>query len=245
MENHSPHKTVYKSATKTIDLTCSECGTHIPNKNINVNRSLGKCPSCDAIFSVDDMFFEDRRGRPEMIIPEGTELLTLPSSLDVELDWYKSTPKGIIGFLSLFSIFWNGFLLFFITSVGSIPFVLIFHLLAGAIMLYWLMSTFFNKTNIIVTSQYLEISHGPLKNPFKPTVTINVNNITQLYVEKYVSSTTNGQPNYAYALYCFLKNDKKAKLLDGMNKETQLYIEQEIERFLNIDDTAVANEILS
>jgi Fe-S cluster biosynthesis and repair protein YggX len=49
--------------------------------------------------------------------------------------------------------------------------------------------------------------------------------------------------NYAYGLYAIMHNGKKVKLLDQMNLETQLYLEQEIERFLRIKDKAIRGEV--
>lgn len=45
-----------------------------------------------------------------MIIPEGTDVLTLTGSLDIRVDWLKSNPKGSLGFLTFFTVMWNGFL---------------------------------------------------------------------------------------------------------------------------------------
>ena len=58
-----------------------------------------------------------------------------------------------------------------------------------------------------------------------------------------MASTTNGKSNYAFALYAIMKNGKKIKLIKGMNKETQLYLEQELERFLNIEDVHVSGSV--
>ena len=66
--------------------------------------------------------------------------------------------------------------------------------------------------------------------------------IQQLYVSKYTASTTNGVPNYAYALYAVMKDGTKVSLLRGMNRETQRYIEKEIEGFLGIPNKSVKDE---
>jgi len=236
-----------------ITISCDNCGNDIPAQNFNINSSLAKCDSCDTLFTLkDDSFFNnDRVGRPEMIMPEGTDVLTLHDSLDIRLDWLKSNPRSSLGFLTFFTVMWNGFLAIMASNfiaagaVGNIAFLGI-HLAVGLGLLYYILSIYLNYTDIIVTRDYIEIGQRPIKNPFKPTKTIPTRDIKQLYVTKYVSSTSNNVANYAYALYADLgSNQRSIKLIDGMNKETQLYLEQEIERFLKIKDDARPKTIQS
>ncbi len=236
-----------------LDLECSNCGAEIDGANININSSLAKCGACNTVFSLkDDHFFQsDRKGRPEMIMPEGTDVLELSESLDIRLDWLQSHPRGALGFLTFFAIMWNGILgialggALLAGAFSSIAFMSI-HLLVGLGLIYYLSTVYLNYTDIIVTESYIDISHRPVKNPFIPSKRIESSDIDQLYVTKYVSSRTNGNPNYAYALYAILKtNGKKINLVKGMNRETQLYLEQEIERFLKIKDRPVTDSIVS
>jgi len=117
------------------------------------------------------------------------------------------------------------------------------HLAVGLGLAYYVLSMFVNKTDIYVTDKDITISSTPLKNPFTKDEVIPTKNIKQLYVTRYVSSTTNGVPNYAYALYAITNSNKRVPLIKGMNKETQLYLEQEIENFLDIEDERVRGEI--
>lgn len=242
-------KLTLKSPT-LLDIDCPNCGSPIHPKDININRSMGKCGSCDNIFAFDkdDFFLMDRPGRPEMIMPEGTDVLTLSDSLDIRVDWSKSQPKGGLLFLTFFTLMWNGIVgviatnMILSSSFGALL-TLSLHFAAGIFLLYWVASYFFNKTDIIVTEQNITISKGPLKNPFNRDVVINSADVEQLYVVKYVRSTTNGVPNYAYALYAIKTDGSKTQLIKGMNKETQLYLEQEIERYLRIKDHPISGGI--
>ncbi|MEM9547260.1 MAG: hypothetical protein AAGA77_14870 [Bacteroidota bacterium] len=258
MNRHEKTKVKYASKAKLeksdqLDLVCTNCGADIDGANININSSLAKCGACNTVFSLkDDHFFHhDRKGRPEMIMPEGTDVLELSESLDIRLDWLQSHPRGALGFLTFFAIMWNGILALavggalFSGAFSAIAFMSI-HLLVGLGLIYYLSTVYLNYTDIVVTSSYIDISHRPVKNPFIPSKRIDASDIDQLYVTKYVSSRTNGNPNYAFALYAILKtNGKKINLIKGMNRETQLYLEQEIERFLNIKDRPVTDSIVS
>ena len=238
-----------------LDLVCVNCGSEIAGENININSSLAKCGNCNTVFSIkDDHFFlkeEVETKRPEMIMPEGTDVLELSESLDIRLDWLKSHPRGALGFLTIFAIFWNGILgavaagFWAMGQTSDIAFLGI-HLLVGLVLLYYLATVYLNYTDIIVNRSYIDISHRPVKNPFIRAKRIESKEVDQLYVSRYVSSTTNGKPNYAYALFAILKtNGRKVKLVKGMNRETQLYLEQEIEKYLGIKDRPVPDSISS
>jgi len=244
--NNRVLRKVKLGAKDRISIACDNCGNDIPTRNFNINSSLVKCESCDTLFSLEDesFFNNDRVGRPEMIMPEGTDVLTMTDSIDIRLDWLKSHPRSSLGFMTFFTVLWNGFLAIMASSfiaagaMENIIFLSI-HLAVGLGLLYYILSIYLNYTDIIVTKDYIEVGQRPFKNPFKPTKTLPSKDIRQLYVTKYVASTTNDVPNYAYALYADIGSGKSPlKLVAGMNKETQLYLEQEIERFLQIEDDA-------
>ena len=111
MENPKESRIKYREKVKLgksdeLDLVCDNCGSAIDGANVNINSSLAKCSNCNSVFSIkDDLFFlSDRKGRPEMIMPAGTDVLELSDSLDIRLDWLKSHPQGALGFLTFFTI---------------------------------------------------------------------------------------------------------------------------------------------
>lgn len=253
MSTQPLHKQKVKlKSSSLLEIDCPSCGVPVHPQHININKSLGKCDSCDNIFSFDrdEFFLDDRPGRPEMIMPEGTDVLPLSDSLDIRINWFKSHSKSGFGFLTFFTLMWNGMIGFMasqaLASGAAIALAgMSLHIIAGMVMLYWLLSVLINKTDIIVKQDEIRISQSPLKNPFKKDRVIKASDLKQLYVTKYVKSTTNGEPNYAYALYAIRNNGRKVKVIDGMNKETQLYLEQEIERFLRLPDESVRGSIAS
>ena len=253
MNSKPQHKQKVKLGQQDeLEVTCDKCGYSIDSEHVNINSSLAKCTNCNTVFSIrEDHFFKsERKGRPEMIMPEGTDVLELNESLDIRLDWLKSHPRGTLGFLTFFTVLWNGILgvmtaAFFMGGLENVAFLSI-HILVGLGLIYYLATVYLNYTDIIVTKDYIDISHRPVKNPFIRKKHIDTKDIEQIYVTKYVSSTTNDKPNYAYALYAVLKtNNRKIALIKGMNRETQLYLEQEIERFLKIKDKHVEDSIVA
>jgi len=235
-----------------LELSCQECGQPIANSDININSTLAKCSNCGTVHFIEDkdFFLGDRHGRPEMMIPEGTEVLHLPSSLDIRIRKYHASSKSGLAFKSIFTLMWNVILFVFVGSmiasgVGAGVLFVGAHLAVGVVMLVNLLETVINYTDVVVDDHNLEISSKPISGFWNRPKVIPKRDIEQIYVSRYVSSKVNGQPNYAYGLYAILRNGKKLELIKGMNKQTQLYIEQELERYLGIEDRTVRGAIKS
>jgi len=245
-----------KTNLKTLDLQCPQCNHAVNGSDININNTLAKCTNCNSLLFLDndDNFFKRnnnrRNERPEMIIPEGTEIINLPSSLDIRINWFKSSNRSTLLFLSFFTVMWNIMLMPIaagMISNGDILSLwpLAFHLAAGLGLAYTTLKVYINYTDIYVTKDSITIGQKPLKTPFSKDKMIPSADLTQLYVSKYMTGSTNGKTNYAYGLYAITKTGKKIKLVDRMNKETQLYLEQEIERYLDLEDKPVSGEIVA
>lgn len=246
------HEEIYKqpelATRKAIHLDCADCGTPIPARDININDTLAKCNNCNSIFNFQDEIKQWDRTRPEIFMPDGLEVLKLQSELDMQIQWRTTKAKKGFGFLTFFTFAWNLILLpvaFTAIMSGAIGTLLgmSLHLIVGIGLIAYLASVFVNTTDIVVDKHFLEIKHRPIKLPTFKSHKIPSKDIKQLYVTKYVSSRTNGEPNYAHGLYAILKNGKRIPILKGMNRETQLYVEQEIENYLEIKDQRISGEI--
>jgi DNA-directed RNA polymerase subunit RPC12/RpoP len=245
-----------KTKLKALDLNCPQCNHRVQAEDININNTLAKCTNCNSLLFLDndDEFFKKvknrRAGRPETIIPEGTEILTLPSSLDIRINWFKSSNRSTLIFMSIFTIMWN--IMLMPIAIGMVSngnfgslLPLSLHLAAGILLFYQTLKMYINYTDVYITKESITIGQKPLKTPFSKDKVFSTVDIAQLYVSKYMTGSTNGQTNYAYALYAITQKGQKEKLVDGMNKETQLYLEQEIESYLEIEDKAVRGEIVT
>lgn len=254
MEDQVQYKTEekYKDYDPFLALKCKKCGEDIPSQNVNINKTLAKCDSCGSMFTFeDDVFFENKRGRPEFIMPEGIEVLKLLTSMEMEMSWFRSMKRSNLAFEIMFTVLWNVIVLGMVAAMvaGGAVINLIFlaiHLLVGLTLGYRLLAKFINKTNIIIDDTTIKLEHGPLKMTGKRDLIIENKNVEQLYVSEYVTNVQkNGQPVRAFGLYLILKNRKKIQLVKDSNKESALYLEQEIERYLKIEDRSVRGEVIA
>lgn len=233
-----------------LDIKCKNCGEPIPAKDLNINKTLAKCNDCGSVFTFeDDLFFGGRRGRPEFVMPEGTEVLKLLTSMEIELDWFKSMKRSNIAFEVMFTVLWNTLLFgmmiaMIVGGAGISVLFLTIHLVVGLGLAYRLLGKFINKTLIKINKDRISLEHGPIKQFTKKERLIKSSDIQQLYVSEYFTNVkVNDRPQKAYGLYAILSNNKKIRLINDCNKETALYLEQEIERYLNIEDSEISGEL--
>ncbi|HMQ60322.1 MAG TPA: hypothetical protein PKE06_06625 [Flavilitoribacter sp.] len=231
------------------NLYCPNCNSLIPAADINIASLVAKCNHCNSVFSFDRQVSavpERSYKRAEVMLPRGFEAFSTLSALDVEISW-RQTSDGM-GFLLFFTLFWN-FIVFIFVFIGlasgeykMLLFISV-HLLVGVSLLYYVIATFVNKTYIQVSRRQVSIVHTPLKLPFYKDKSIFSNELDQLYVQRYVASTTNGQPNHAFALQARLKNGREIRLIKGLKHPDQAaYLEQQIEKFLTIEDRPMEGE---
>jgi len=227
-------------------LTCPKCHHLISGDDINIEKTIAKCSHCHHVFG----FSHDSKiggWVPELIPPDGIEVLKLRSELDLRLDWKKTTSKGGKTFLLAFTFLWNLILLPFVLMIllsgswGILMFMSL-HLAVGLGLIWNMAAIYFNKTAINLSRHQMRIRTVPFRFPFSKSGKYPIADIQQFYVSKYTASTSNGVPNYAYALYAIMKNGDKVSMVRGMNRETQHYIEQELENYLGITNIRVSGE---
>lgn len=227
-------------------LSCPKCKHFISGIDVNIEKTIAKCSHCNHVFA-----FEHDSGslqlKPSAVTPKGVEALKLRSELDIRLNWTDTTPKATRTFMVMFTAFWNIILLPFVlitifSGEWTIFLFLSAHLLVGLGLLWHLGTIYLNRTSLSISKHKLKIRTFPFRHLLWANTEINVNEIKQLYVTKYVQSTSNDVPNYAYALYAILDTGEKRALIRGMNRETQIYIEKEIEGFLGIKNLRVPEE---
>lgn len=191
----------------------------------------------------DEDFFD--RNKPYIVIPRGIEAYHTFNSMEIDINWRRSSN---LGFMTFFTLFWNFIVTIFVISfIVSGDFNMFWaigaHLLVGIGLMYWTIANFINHTTIFVRKGSIDTEYGPLPIPFKKRNHIPINDLQQLYVERYVYATSNGRPVYAFRIMAKMKSGTKNVLLKGLKSlEHAQYIEQEIEHFLGIEDEAVRGE---
>jgi len=163
----------------------------------------------------------------------------------IEFKWFSP----IAYFYLFFTIAWNTFLVFWYSmALGAGAFSILFllfpliHVAVGLGLIYFTTCQFLNKTNIIIDDNYLTIRHSPVP-WWRGNVEIPTENINQLYVKEDKSQSKNGT-TYSYSLRAKLNDntDKEILAVTGVEDTQMLEIEENLERFMGINDRPVKGE---
>jgi hypothetical protein len=228
-----------------LQLQCPNCNKAIRYEDMNIEKLIAKCHHCHTVFGFEAQVRQAERQRTEVLLPPGIDAASFLSELDIQINWRKTSSNS---FFLFFTLFWNAIVIPFaigaiITGNWMILLFLSVHLLIGLSFLYITLSVFLNTTYVTINSREIRVEHKPLKMPFYPDRTVSIERVKQLFIDKYVQSKTNGKPNYSYGVYAHLVDENHIKLIRGLkNPDQARYIEQEMERFLNIEDKAIEGE---
>ena len=106
---------------------------------------------------------------------------------------------------------------------------------------YYALTGWFNVTDITATRQDITVKHKPL--PWLGNKTINARDIKQLYGKEKVTTNRNST-SVSYEIHVITHSGADTTLVTGLETSQQaLFIEQEIEKFLNIKNAPVRGEI--
>jgi hypothetical protein len=229
-----------------MQIDCRQCSAEIPAENVNLNRLVAKCSECNSVFSIADRF-ADADGyqhfeRIDVPMPKGFEVEGLGGELQITRRWFS--PQLIV--LTVFALFWNGFMaVWFGIAISQRIWLMalfgIVHAMVGIGLAYYVLAGYFNTTLVRVGMGELSISQGPF--PYPGNKRLDSVSIKQLYCKER-SHRGEDLTGWSYELHIVTTDGKHEKLLTGLDESEQaLYLEQEIERYLGIEDRPVRGEL--
>ncbi len=232
-----------------MQITCKNCGTEISAENMNLSTMLAKCSSCNSVFSFQetvkpqaDVFSKSKTFVEPLPMPKGITIEKTGSQLVIKRRWFTLTNL----FLTAFVVIWDTFMVVWFTislSTGMWPMALFgsLHAGVGIWLTYRVLANYLNTTEIIVDNRQISVRHYPL--PWPGNKIIQSSTIEQLYSKSVVHHNKNSV-SYSYEVHTILSDKTHLKLVSDLEETDQaLYIEQEIEDFLRIENTPVRGEI--
>ncbi len=229
-----------------MDIKCPHCSRTVPAENINIQTSIAKCGSCNAVFGFADKVpgasaFGPSKRTVEM--PSNYTVANEGADLVITRRWMNW--KYVM--MLVFCVFWDGFLVFWYSIAfsqgGPLAMKLfpVLHVAVGVFLTYSTLAGFLNRTKITLNTGELRIKHYPL--PWPGNKVVPRPEIEQLFCEEIMHSNKNGT-SYTYNLQAVKTGGGRLKLVSGMDKpEDALFLEQKIEGFLGITDRPVAGEM--
>ncbi len=201
------------------------------------------CPACGNEITVPEKVVpKDANERPAVAKPKSFEVERFPGGLVISRKWFHPT----IIFLTFFCLFWNGFMAvwFSIAFKQKLYIMALFGTLHGAVglgLLYTVLAGYFNKTFININPGSLTVMHRPL--PWFGQKRLVKGDLKQFYSQE---KTVHGEhgPTHTYSVQVLTRKGQVIELVGALlSQEEALFIEQEIEKYLKIDDEPVRGEV--
>ena len=182
------------------------------------------------------------RQKLELGLPDKLALYHRGSTIEIVRTWFGTR----VVMATVFAVFWDGFLLvWYVAAIGNKDTIAILfpllHVVVGVGITYWAAAGWVNRTQIVVGIGKITVRHGPL--PWAGNLELQVGNVKQLYSNE-KRSQSDGSTSTAYEVHAITQYGRTIKLVRGLETSQQaLYIEQEIEKYLGIEDVPVKGEI--
>lgn len=215
-------------------VSCPSCDEVVHADHLNLQNSMAKCGSCHVIFSIEEEVASvkaEEEMKQTFIRPEGIDLFYYKDELDITVQQHVHGLDAygimILPFLAVMSI-----MIYF--AKGIPVFIPVIFTLGALYFLYRVLDYSKNKTFIDINSRMLSIRSRPKnlkKDRFYP-----VDEIDQLYVK--VAADGTGYFTI-HMIVNGLEGQKHVKLITVKTISKAKYLEQEIERYLQIEDREV------
>ncbi len=223
-------------------LLCPACAAPIRQEDVHLAAGLATCHGCGAQMNLTTSFGLDEapvQRRAPVALPKGMTFEQTLHGIQITRAWFTPAAFGLL----LFCVLWDGFLVFWYVTVAQtgapdIAILLpIVHVLIGVFLSYFAAASFVNRTRVMVERGVLNIRHAPL--PWPGPRGIATAQIRQLFCKRHVSRSKNGL-RISWQLWSVSDTDTRHKLLSDLELDQALYLEQELERALGIQDRPVA-----
>ena len=233
-----------------MQIKCAKCGSLLRAEDVNLDALLGKCRACNEVFSIADQApftpLMARKLKTDVAMPSKFRVEGDVSGLTISYRWF--TPAAF--FLLFFCIGWDSFLVFWYAmalghGAGPMQWIAIVfpiaHVAVGVGLSWLVLAMFLNTTTIRVNYEQLTIRSGPV--PFFGNKRLAAADIQQLYCDESVTRNEN-TTSRQFLVNVRTIDGRKIKLITGLNERDQaLFIEQQIERFLDIKDEPMPGEL--
>jgi len=256
MEPKEKYKQAYKKPLHKLDdkrvelpkaikqICCPTCNSEVPNEEVNIHDKIAKCNSCEGIFSFEDQISElkhtnqqlkkTQKIKQEILRPEGIELFYYGDDLEIVFEQPATWLEWLFLPIGLMTIL-PGIIISLDEKIIG-PALLLSFLPAFIITAYSYWRYKKHRVFISVDEKELLVQWRPRKLKFDKA--FSTKDITQIYVKK--------RPDLnLYAIKMIVDNgdgQKHINLTSIKSASKAKFLEQEIEKYLKIQDVVVPEE---
>ena len=228
-------------------ISCPNCGHSASASDINIQDKIAKCVSCDEVFSfqnalqslLDNSSLKEKR-KPRLGKQMDVDIFEYKGELSISITNFTDWIAIIIFFVSIIGI---------IGTIGSIddfgmsvlPFGISFFMIL-AYSIFRFLSWRKNKTYIDVDDQYLYVKNRPRN--FKKDKAYTISHIRQFYSKNMPGHEGHSSGYFhVWMIYDGPEGEQHVKVTPYLRSRSRaLYIEQELEKYLDLADEEVPEE---
>jgi len=217
-------------------IHCPSCAKAVIADNLNLQNNMAKCGDCHVIFSFKDEVDSVqivKEMKHEYFRPEGIDLFYYKDEMDITLDQHIQG-FDFYGLLIVPVVAFFALMIYFFSDKNISVTVPIISTLGSLYFIYKALNYSKNKTHITINDRCFTIQSRPRN--FKKDRIYEADEIDQLYLKH--SSEMPGWYNI-HMVINGLEGQKHEKLLTVNSLSKAKYLEQEIERYLHIEDRKV------
>jgi len=232
-----PPDSTLESSNVFTTICCPQCDEPIPAKDLNIHDKIGKCGSCNIVFSfrknIQALDDTPQKVRQELFRPEGVDIFYYKD----EVEFGFNQPDGWIEwaqYLFLFAFMPLGVAIYL--KKGTDITQLLALLLPTVLSIIYFIFRQKHKTFIGIDDRFLWLKNRPKK--FKKDQSFLIEHIDQVYVKQ--------RPDFGtWDVKMIVDEGQGQKHMHMTTVRTisqAKYLEQEIERYLGIQDAIVPEE---
>ena len=140
--------------------------------------------------------------------------------------------------LFVFTAMWTGT---WIVKFNSLPqYVAFIGVGVAGSAIYMSTAVILNTSRVRVTLEFVAVKHGPM--PSIGNKVIPTSEIEQLYCLEKTEKTDDGKETFSYSVEIIRPDQPEITLLRSLELDEAIFVEQEVEAFLNIEDHPVEHE---
>ncbi|MBZ0291066.1 MAG: zinc ribbon domain-containing protein [Anaerolineae bacterium] len=222
-----------------MQITCPQCGEPVSAEHINIQHMTAVCPACSTIFRFNPPEAKIKRRKVKQpthfkVIESGSDL-SLSFRTNFRLDKNESFIfRGILSFAFTFisAITINEYF------SGDAPFILALGFTLVALFLYYLLSlVVFNKTDIRINDETIQVSRKPIPDFLNQPQSIGLAGVERVRYEETPASIRESYDTPRYHVWAEMIDGSRKIIVSDLVDDYAIFITQRLTEYLDLDNS--------
>jgi len=230
-------KDLSKDTSKVFKkVNCPSCDSEVVADNINLNNATAKCGNCNSIFSIEGDIEDIKTKKStatEILRPEGIDLFFYKDEMEITI---QEKTKGWEALWAMILLFIGGFSIALHLKKPS-TFAVALGIISLISMLYFIYEwVTYSKYRTFIDINQRQVNFKSRPKNIKKDKSFSSDEIDQLFV----NNSADGMGHFTiHMLVNAPEGQKQVKLVTVNSLPKAKYIEQEIERYLGLEDRPI------